>query len=152
MCWFKGLAKKLVMPLEAGESVEHFKWAEWIDAAMGFIKGMDKIMEKELPKHIVNWRKRTPSKCDLTIPIQTISVPNPEIPHLPGDIHIWMGWPFFDIKLVHFEMNQWMQAAGYMHGFCNIVGPKVQNRETKFKEEVTRAEEGWQRIMEWNRR
>ena len=120
-------------------------------AAMGSIKGMDNVMEGELPEHIVYWRKRTPSKCDLTIPIQTISAPNPEIPNLLGDIRVWMGWPFFDIKLVHFEMNQWLQAVGLMYGF-NIVRPKVRYWERKVMEEVKRAEEGLLRIMEWNRR
>jgi len=70
---------KFVIRLEAGESVEQFKWAEWIDAAMGCIQGMDEVflVEKGLsvPEHIGAWRKRTPSQCDLTIGIQTISAP-----------------------------------------------------------------------------
>lgn len=63
-----------------------------------------------------------------------------------------MGWPFFDIKLVQFETNHWMQAAGLIHGFGDVVRPTTENWEEGFKEEVSRADQGLLKIMEWNRR
>lgn len=113
---------------------------------MGCLQGMDNVLMenkwRDIPKHIINWRKRTASKCDLDRSIQTISVPHPEIPHLPGDIRIWMGWLFFYIKLVHFEMDQWMQAAGLRHGYGEIVRPTIANWPEPFEEELDHAEEG----------
>lgn len=143
------------MHILAGDSVKTFQWANWIDAAMGFIKGIDNTLVNnggKIPAHIANWRKKTPYKCDLTIPIQTISARHPEIPYLQGDIRIWMGWPFFDIKLVHFEMNQWMQAADLMHGFSDAVRPLIEDWEETLVEEVKRAEEGLRTIIAWMRR
>lgn len=145
-----------MLKLVAGLSVIEFKWADWIDSAMGFLKGIDDHLERnnlgQVPEHILYWRKRTPSKCDLTRPLLTIPKGHPEFPQLKGDIRIWTGWPFFDIKLVHFEMNQCLNAAGLMRGFRKIHWSTAKDWETKFKEEVKCAEEGLQRITEWNRK
>lgn len=62
-----------------------------------------------------------------------------------------MGWPFFDIKLVHFEMNQWMEAAGLMRGFGDPIRTEGEDWNNCVEEEVERAEEGLLKIMEWNR-
>lgn len=111
------------MKLVAENTVETFLWADWIDAAMGSLKGVDGVYDA---KEEINWRARTPSKCDLSRPLLTIQKDHPELPELPGDIRVWTGWPLFDIKVVQIEINQWMQAAGFMHGFGEVVRPEVE--------------------------
>jgi len=138
---------KLVISLVPHDSVRKFNWADWIDAAMGCITAN----MFNVPVLSTKWRKRTPSKCDLSRPLLKISKGHSELPNLPGDIRIWTGWPFFDIKVVHFEMDQWLQAAGYLQGFCDVARPTVQCWEAYMRIEADRAEEGLLKIMEWNR-
>jgi len=105
------------MKLVAGNSVDNFNWADWIDAAMGYMEGEDALITTE---HEINWRKRTPSKCDLRTPLLVIPKEHPEQSDLPGDIRMWTGWPIFDIKVVQFEMNQWMDVTVRNRIFENI--------------------------------
>ena len=74
---------------------------------------------------------------------------HPELSDLPGDIRVWTGWPIFDMKVVQFEMNQWMEAAGLMRGFGEAIRPEVENWQ--IENEIERAQEGLSKIMEWNR-
>lgn len=41
-----------------------------------------------------------------------------------GPMRVWMAWLIFDVKVAQFEMNEWMQAAGYISDFCDAVRPK----------------------------
>lgn len=81
----------------------------------------------------------------------SISAPDSEIPLLPGDIRVWAGWPLFDIKVVQFEMNQWMQAAGLIDGPSDIIRPHIDSFYSTLHEEVEHAEAGLLKIMDWNR-
>lgn len=60
---------RLVMRLEATDADETFIQADWIDATVDFIKGLDdnpmNRYRRQVPDHIANWRKITSSKCDL---------------------------------------------------------------------------------------
>ena len=80
----------------------------------------------------------------------TVSAPHADLPDLPGDIRIWTGWPIFDIKIVQFEMNEWMRRAGFVCGYSDMVYPMVENWDEEFSQEVKRAEEGLLKILEWN--
>lgn len=62
-----------------------------------------------------------------------------------------MGWPLFNVNVVQFEMNQWMYAAGFLHGFCDVVQPRVKDWDKRIKVEIERAEKGLLKILEWNR-
>lgn len=87
---------------------------------MGALKKDVDSMAKNKNKrtaHHESWRKRTPSKVDLSRPMMTISHAHRKIRRLPCDIHVWTAWSMFDIKLVRFEINDWMRAAGLFHGF-----------------------------------
>lgn len=140
---------RIFMKLVAADGVREFYWADWIDAAMGFMKEVDDIVgdrnRPKVPEHVLNWRKRTPSKCDYYRS-------HPEIPHLPGDIRIWAGWPPYGIKVVQFQMNQWLQAVGLLHGNCEVILPEVSDLRGDLRREIINAEKGLSKILEWNRR
>ena len=148
--------RKIRLELVAAESVEHFAWADWIDSAMGFLKGVDDLVAvenpRDVPDRVVNWRKRTPKKFDPDSSFLIVHQKDPDVPSLPGCILIWMAWPMFDIKVVQFEMNQWMQKTNLMHGFGDAVTPKIESWDYDDHREVDRAESGLLKIMEWNRR
>lgn len=141
--------------LVAEESEKNFSWAYWIDSAMGFIRGVDDLIADEnprtIPEHILNWRKRTPAKFDPDRSFVIVHQNDPELSDLPGDIPIWTAWPMFDIKVVQFEMNKWMQKTGLMHGFGDAVRPEIEYWELEVYKEVDRAEAGLLKIMKWNR-
>jgi len=155
--------RTISLKLVPGKYVRRFSWKNWIDSAMGYIKGQDDLMknatEGMFPEDIVCHRERTPMKSDLNgiinSPVLQVSVENPEIPELPGDIHVWTGWPMFDSKIAHFEMNQWLVAAGFLHGGPvvgeHVVEPKMQDWEDKLHDEVARAEVGLVKILKWSR-
>jgi len=45
-------------------------------------------------------RKRTPRKVNLNMAVVTVSTTADDLQDLLGDIRLWRGWPFFDIKIV----------------------------------------------------
>lgn len=139
---------RISLKLIAGSSVDAFKWTDWIDAAMGYMKGADAGYTAD---HELKWRKRTPAKCDLTRPLPVIPKGHPELPELKGDIRVWTGWPIFDVKVVQFEMNQWMGASGLMRGFGEVVPRAVEEWNDDISEEDTRTEAGLFKITGWNR-
>lgn len=146
--------KKLVINLFAAESVKNYPWRAWIYTAMGYLKGIDDrvsaIDPRNLPNHVRNWRKRTPSKSDLSRPLLKVSRPHSGIPDLPDDIHLWTGWPLFDTEMAQFEMNQWLQAAGLLRGYSEAMRLTIRDWEGELKEEKS-VKEGLMKIMEWNR-
>lgn len=85
--------------------------------------------------------KRTSRKVDLNGWVVTVR-PCEELPSLRGDTQYWTGWPFFDIKIAHFEMNAWMRASGCLEGHCDFV-------HHDFEEDVENAEAGLMKLSGW---
>jgi len=143
----------IAMRIVGGDGVQKFHWADWIDAAMGFMKGVDDLVSDEnrfkVPEHVLNWRKRTPSKVDLSRPLLLIPKDHPKLPKLPGDIRIWTGWAPFDIKLVQFEVNQWLQAAGLLQENFEVSQQEVKDCRGELRRESIHAEEGLLKILLW---
>jgi len=109
--------KNVSIELIAAASVTEFRWEDWINSAMGFIKGADDYLtSKERDAGTVPWRKRTPRKVNLKMPLVKVSPTHEDLPDLRGDIQVWGGWPFFDIKIAQFEINEWMRASGCLTG------------------------------------
>jgi len=50
----------------------------------------------------------------------------------------------FDIKIVQFEMNEWLSASGHLSGYCEIV-----DFHHYLDAEVRKAEKGLMLISEW---
>jgi len=138
--------KNVTISLATGESVTVFNWEDWVNSAMGFMKGMEDAMSNdEIEDGTKRWRKRTPRKVNLSGPIVTVPGPSEELPDLLGDIQVWTGWPFFDIKITQFEMNEWMRASGCLNGYCEV----LESEEFHFDVEVENAEEGLMEMSEW---
>lgn len=145
--------KTVVMKLVSSESPCVFKWEDWMNAGMGFLKGVDDIMDRrqiEEPFHLQQFRKRSPKKVDLTRPMINISISDHGSSG-SGVMRVWTAWPIFDVKVAQFEINEWMLAAGYISDFSEAVYPKSEYRGKKFKEELRYAEEALNNIMEWSR-
>lgn len=146
---------KNIMKLVAADGVEKFCWADWLDVAMGFIKGVDDMVcdvnRFKVPEHILNWRKRTPSKVDLNKPLLKVSSSHPELRQLARDILIWTGWAPFDIKVVQFEIDEWLQAAGLLYENCDVIRPEVRDLCGELRREMNQAEEGILKILGWKR-
>lgn len=114
--------KKVEIDLISGASAEAFHWEDWINSVMGYLKAPDDALStKEIEDGTAQWRKRTPCKANLSRPMVTITNSCKEVQNLDGDIQIWTGWPFFDIKTAQFEMNEWMRAAGCLYGYGEMV-------------------------------
>lgn len=115
---------------------------------MGYLKDADSCFNDD---DEVNWRKITPAKCDLSRSLLVIPKNPPELTDLPGDIRVWTGWPLFDVKVVQFKTNQWLQAAGLMDGCGGFVGLPTPEWKGDLLNELALAEAGILKIMEWNR-
>jgi len=115
---------------------------------MGFMKSQDDALGRtELQCGTFPWRKRTPRKVNLSNPLVSVRTTCESVPNtMRGDIRIWTGWPFFDIKIVHFEMNEWLRASGCLNGYSEM----VLSDDYNFEEEVQNAEEGLKEISEWD--
>lgn len=58
------------------------------------------------------WRKRAPCKVDLQKPLLSASRSRGILLELRGDVELWKGWPFFDIKIIQFELNSFVRSMG----------------------------------------
>lgn len=117
----------------------NWSWENWINSARGFFKGIDENMtaDEKLETQI-NSRKRRPCEADLTKPMMTISSSSiqPNLEYVPGEFQYWTTWPFFDIMI---GKNGSMRNAGFLHGYCDVVQPKVRGWWYRFPSELDRA-------------
>lgn len=134
--------------LRGNSSECKFEWNDWINAAMGFLKGYDLWNpEDRLSNNCTRLegypnkpllRPRTISKTNVqNMKMITISSPDHELPDLPCDLHIWTGWPIFDVRICQFEMKQWMYGAALDQELSNRSVSDVE----RFDEEVEKAEQ-----------
>jgi len=147
--------------LVSGASDTVFHWEDWINSVMGFIKWHD-IDRSDIEKEVGRspWRKRTPRKVNLRGPLVTVSGPCQELRLHRGEMQVWTGWPFFDIKIVQFEMDEWMRARGYLnedreYGNHNMDLTKYHHLEIGEEALSNMAEwsdEKWKSIVEENKK
>ncbi len=125
----------------------NFEWHDWINAAMGFLNGYDVWNPPDRLDNICRCvegypgnlfrQARTISKTDVrNLGIMTFSPPEAEISELPGDLHIWNGWPIFDVRICQYEMKQWIRGAGLDNELANMSA----STESRFDKEVEKAE------------
>ena len=125
-----------------------FEWHDWINSAMGFLKGCDFWSASNRLDYNCRCiegypntsfrQSRTISRTDVrNMSFITFSPPEREIPELPGDIHIWTGWPIFDVRICQFEMKQWIRGAG-LDAETASTSPNTLNL---FNEQVEKAEQ-----------
>ncbi len=127
-----------------------FIWDDWVNAMVGFMKGM-MLYKEETPKrddidyqpanvgmfplHRVNLREPMLELCPLHMK------PNGTV--FQSDIvRVWTGWPPFDWRVCQFEVDQWLGAFDLDLNNCKLFDSLLfdQNREKPFiHEEAERA-------------
>ncbi len=117
---------------DSGDS--RFIWQNWVDAAMGCMKGFEeggngkwgygrKIMRANLRRPMV---EMCPLRIDGDGIEKTVS--------RTSTARMWMGWPAFDVRICKFEVEQWLDACD-----VNIRGDKIADREVERVESVIKA-------------
>jgi len=145
--------KSVELELISAADVTKFHWQDWINSAMGFIEAADKAYSKEEMKTgTKQWRKRTPRKANLNSPLVTVSA-NREPLELLRDVQVWTGWPFFDIKIVQFEMYNCLRALAPLYkssGQPDVhYSGKIVEQAEKALEKISEWPEGkWRSIIE----
>ena len=93
--------------LENNSADTQFIWQNWVDAAMGCMKGFEegKNGEKGYERKIVcaNLRKPMVEMCPLLMDGDGIE----KIVARTSTARIWMGWPPFEVRICKFEVDQW---------------------------------------------
>ena len=100
--------RKVIIRVHNKSGDTHFKWQDWVDAAMGIMKGVD-----ERPNAIFK-HERTIRRTDLREPIVELCPMRIDEYELAtgssGIARIWTGWPPFDVRICKFEIEQWLIA------------------------------------------
>ncbi len=104
-----------------------FLWQDWLDAAMGCMKGFEEGENggKEYGQIIVG-KKHKELRYERNIVRVELGAPMVELCSLRVDkpgiervvqrtrtVRVWTGWPTFDVRICKFEVDQWLHA-------CNI--------------------------------
>ena len=98
-------SRRVTLQLKNGSESSQFIWQDWVDTAMGFMKGLREGKIKN---------DRRIMQTDLRGPVMRMS-PLPDehsrqLGEQTGTAHIWMGWPPFDTRICKFEIDQWLNA------------------------------------------
>ena len=90
---------------------ERFIWQDWVDAAMGHMKGFEESKKGELGygRQIVRADLRRPmvELCPFYVNEDGIGA----VLKKTGTARVWQGWPVFDVEICKFEMDQWLAAS-----------------------------------------
>ena len=98
-------SRRVTIQLKNASESSQFIWQDWVDTAMGIMKG--------LGESTMNSDRRI-IQADLREPVVRMS-PLPdedsrELGEQTGTAHVWMGWPPFDTRICKFEIDQWLNA------------------------------------------
>ncbi len=95
---------------------ERFIWQDWVEAAMGFMKGFEDWKNGELGygRRIVkpNLGKPMVEVCPLHVDDDGIE----PVVEKTSTVRFWTGWPAFDLKICKFEVDQWLSACNIDYG------------------------------------
>ena len=104
-----------------------FIWQDWVDVAMGCMKGLEEgADEPGFGKQVVRGDLSRPmvELCPLRVNEEAVGVTVKKT----STARIWMGWPVFDIGICKFEVEQWLDS-------CDV---HLRNRMAS--EEISRVE------------
>ncbi len=97
--------------LENNSGDTRFIWQNWVDAAMGCMKGFEEGKNGKCGygRKIVraNLRKPMVEMCPLLMDGDGIE----NIVARKSTARIWMGWPPFEVGICKFEVDQWLDAC-----------------------------------------
>ncbi len=145
--------QRISMTLRNDGNGSCFVWHDWVDAAMGSLRGL------EYDDDVVLNRKRRIIRADLREPVVEMS---PLLEVCDGNLirtgtsRIWLGWPAFDIRICKFEMDQLLAASDIgleeYHSENMSPGQKLtsgeEERERNLSEAVDRFEKLSKIIMD----
>ncbi len=128
--------------LRNDSDITQFRWQDWVDAAMGCLKGIEEKRDGDLgyDRQIV--------RADLSRPMVELSPlrvneegMEPEV-EKTGTARMWMGWLPFDSRIFKFELDQWFAA-------CDVHLNRALGEEEWWiaGDEVSRIEELIKRVL-----
>lgn len=132
---FETLRISVVLENRSNDSC--FMWQDWVDAAMGSMKGYDECTSAKLKL------QRTIGQTNLREPIVEICPlyrKNDSSVQETRAVGVWMGWLPFDVQICQFEVEHWLAA-------CNINLAALQKPQSEdglayaATEQIKRAEE-----------
>ncbi len=105
------LEKGVSLTLRNDSGDARFIWQDWVDAAMGYMKGFEvhddgdfgygrQIARADLRKPMVEL-------CPLRVSDDVIE----PIVKRTDSARMWTGWPPFDVQICKFELEQWFNAC-----------------------------------------
>ncbi len=114
--------------LRNDSGMAQFLWQDWVDAAMGCMRGIEEKEEDKLGYG------RQILKADLRKPMVQLSPlrvnedgMEPEV-EKTTTARVWMGWPPFDVSICKFELDQWFAACN-----ANLTG-RLERKERSIAE------------------
>ena len=145
---------RVALCLKSGDNV-NFRWQEWINAAMGLMKGQNELVKSKVEKKdsISPGQLEMIKPADISRPLLCIESPHVDLPEFKGELKVWTGWPIFDVRLCQFEKDQIMNAYGPIQG--NELQTDDQARERaiyrKYMKRLSKAEHILRVITGWDR-
>ncbi len=133
--------RTLSLRLRNDSGITQSRWQDWVDAAMGCLKGIEEKSDSDLgyDQQIV--------RADLSRPMVELSPlrvnedgMEPEV-EKTTTARMWMGWLPFDVGICKFELDEWFTA-------CNAKpnGALARKEYSTAENEVSRIEELMKRV------
>ncbi len=97
------------MSLQNDSGATRFIWQDWVDAAMGCLKGFEEAGNGE------QGYGRKIMRAELRKPMVEVCAALPENEETGDGVvarrsraRVWKGWPAFDVRICKFEVDQWL--------------------------------------------
>ncbi len=132
----------LSLRLQTNSDDGRFTWQDWVDAAMGYMKGVEEHGDGDwgYGRQIVRADLRKPmvELCPLRLDEDGIEAAVEKT----STARVWLGWPVFDVKICKFEMDQWLAACD-----ADSIGGLKYKENWEVEEEVAKAEQAIGKII-----
>ena len=96
---------RVSLQLKNGSESSQFIWQDWVDTAMGIMKGLGQGKMKN-DRRIRQADLREPVVKMSPLPVENSREPSER----SGIAQVWMGWPPFDMRICKYEIDQWHNA------------------------------------------
>ncbi len=135
MCRVDSTKHTVSLRLQNSSGDKRFRWQDWVDAAMGCLKGIEEIENSDYGygRQIVRTDLRKPvvELCPLRVHGHGIDATVKRT----STARVWTGWPPFDTQICQFELDQWLAACD-----VNLNGALEEEERRITEDEVSRLE------------
>ncbi len=99
--------------LENKSGGARFIWQDWVDAAMGCIKGFEEGRDGELGygRRVVRTQLGNSVVEFSPLFVNKDGIGESSVLERTSTARVWMGWPPFDLQICKFEVDQWLNAC-----------------------------------------